>query len=139
VNQFSSNSRLLVKEPNRLCTPASTGPDGFPLGPPGDRQNYKCYRVEESPRRLEEVVQLVDEFGVQRSVLRRAELLCTPVTTNRVGGEAKPPPRPTEDLVCYGIRELEVFEPRRVFTLDEFGLQSVRAFDPQVLCVPSNT
>lgn len=138
-NQFTADSTLLVKEPYRFCTPASIGPDGGSLEPPTDGQHYKCYRVEEIPRLAEEVVELVDRFGAARVVVRRAELLCTPVTKQREGMETESPPRPEDELVCYGIRELEVFEPRRVFTLDEFGLQSVRVVDPLVLCVPSTT
>ena len=136
-NQFSAEGTLLVKDPNRLCAPASKGLEGPPVDPPRDRQHYKCYRVEEIPRLTEEVVELVDQFGTQRAVVRRAELLCNPVTKQREGREPEPPPRPGEHLVCYGIRELAPFAARRVFTLDQFGLQSVRVFDPLVLCVPS--
>lgn len=130
-NEFTAGSTLLVKEPTRLCTPATTGPDGS-LGPPRDRQHSKCYRVEETPRQPEEAVELTDEFGARRAVVRRAELLCTPVTL-----EGQPAPRPTENLVCYGITELAGFAPRRLFTHDGFGLQSVLVFDPLVVCVPS--
>jgi hypothetical protein len=136
-NQFVTNRELFVKEPNRLCAPAVKSLLGPPTQTPSDTQHYKCYRVEERPRLTEETVDLVDQFGLQRVVVRRAELLCNPVTKERASGERVVPPRPDEHLVCYGVSELAAFQPRFVFTRDQFGSQRIRVFDPEVLCVPS--
>jgi hypothetical protein len=137
-NQFTpGGSTLHVKEPNRLCAPATKGLDGPPPAAPADGQHYKCYRVEEDSPFPEERVELEDQFGVLRALVRRAELLCNPVTKQRDGRAPEPPPRPLDHLVCYGIAEDDLFAPRNVFTRDQFITQRVRVFDPQVLCVPS--
>lgn len=138
-NQFTDDAALHVKEPNRLCAPASLGPDGADLTPPTSGQHYKCYRVAETPLRAEETVELVDRFGESRVIVRRAELFCTPVTKQREGGSAELPAQPEDELVCYAINELQPFQPLRQFTLDEFGLQSIQVFDQLVLCVPSRS
>jgi hypothetical protein len=136
-NQFVQNRQLIVKEPYRLCAPAVKSLQGLPTTLPSDTQHYKCYRVEERPRLTEETVDLVDQFGTKRVIVRRAELLCNPATKERSNGEKVVPPRPAEHLVCYGIAESVTFAPRFVFTRDQFGSQRHRVFDPQMLCVPS--
>jgi hypothetical protein len=66
--------------------------------------------------------------------------LRTPAELDRpTAGSTGAPPRPSEELVCYGIRELDLFSPRRIFAVDQYGFQSIRVFDPLMLCVPSNT
>jgi hypothetical protein len=136
-NQFVQNRELIVKEPYRLCAPAVKSLQGPPTTTPSDTQHYKCYRVEERPRLTEETVDLVDQFGTMRVVVRRAELLCNPTRKERASGEVVVAPRPAEHLVCYGINEQAPFAPRFVFTRDQFGSQRVRVVDPLVLCVPS--
>jgi hypothetical protein len=136
-NQFVQNRQLIVKEPYRLCAPAVKSLQGLPTTLPSDTQHYKCYRVEERPRLTEETVDLVDQFGTKRVIVRRAELLCNPATKERSNGEKVVAPRPLEHLVCYGIAESVTFPPRIVFTRDQFGSQRHRIFDPQMLCVPS--
>lgn len=136
-NQFVTNRELIVKEPTRLCAPAVKSLVGPPAETPTDTQHYKCYRVEERPRLTEETVDLVDQFGTQRVVVRRAELLCNPATKERANGERVVAPRPDKHLVCYGINPVTAFQARNVFTRDQFGSQRVRIFDPHMLCVPS--
>lgn len=126
-NELAERSSLLIKEPNRFCTSAAVGPDGAALELPSEERRFKCYRVEDVLGLEDQTVELVDQFGALRTVVRRAELLCAAVASG------------DNHLVCYGIRELEPFAPRRVFTLDALGLQSVRVFDPLTLCVPSTT
>jgi hypothetical protein len=139
ANRFTTTSELLVKEPNRFCTAAARS-DGVVIDRPNDWQDYKCYRVEERPPLDEQVVQLTDQLGGRPAVVRRAEQLCTPAELFReTVGSTGPPPRPSEDLVCYGSRELNVFDPLRIFSVDQFGVQGFRVFDPLALCVPSNT
>jgi hypothetical protein len=136
-NQFVQNRELIVREPFRLCAPAVVTLQAPPTTVASDTQHYKCYRVEERPRLADEMVDLVDQFGTLRVVVRRAELLCTPTKKERSSGEKVVAPRPEEHLVCYGIVEQAVFPPRTVFTRDQFGSQRVRVIDPLVLCVPS--
>jgi hypothetical protein len=136
-NQFVQNRELIVKEPYRLCAPAVKSLTGPPTTTASDTQHYKCYRVEERPRLTEETVNLVDQFGTMRVVVRRAELLCNPTRKERASGEIVVAPRPAEHLVCYGINEQAPFAARTVFTRDQFGSQRVRVIDPLVLCVPS--
>ena len=136
-NQFVANRELIVKEPTRLCAPASKSLQGPPAQPPSDTQHYKCYRVEERPRLAEETLDLVDQFGTRRVVIRRADLLCNPVTKERASGERVVAPRPEEHLVCYAITSATSFTRQTAFTLDQFGRQSVRVVAPEVLCVPS--
>ena len=138
TNQFVTNRQLLVKEPNRLCAPASKGEqDVQPTTPPADTQHYKCYRVEEQPRFRGEQLVLVDQFGTEQTKMTRAESLCNPVRKERSSGEIVVPPRPDEHLVCYAIRDQVSFPDRSVHTLDQFGRQRVRVLEPIVLCVPS--
>jgi hypothetical protein len=137
TNQFVTNRELIVKEPNRLCAPAVKSLTGPPTTTPADTQHYKCYRVEERPRFGDETMDLVDQFGAKRVVVRRAEILCNPVRKERASGEIVVAPRPDEHLVCYGLAEQTPFTPRLVWLRDQFGTQRHRVFDPLMLCVPS--
>jgi hypothetical protein len=137
-NQFGENVELFVKEANRLCAPALKSEEPIPPdAEPEDTQHYKCYRVEERPRFSEDGVILEDQFREQVVDVRSAELLCNPVEKRRTGEEPVPPPRPDEHLVCYDFTERVPFPARNVFTRDQFGDQSLRALDPDLLCVPS--
>jgi hypothetical protein len=102
-----------------------------------DTQHHKCYSVFEPSSRPEEIVDLVDQFGTERVGVRAAQLLCNPVTKQRVGRPAEPAPRPDEHLVCYTLRRIQAFTPRRVHTRDQFVTQQVRVKVPVMLCVPS--
>jgi hypothetical protein len=136
-NQFGA-SELFVKEANRLCAPALKSTDPIPPGAePEDTQHYKCYRVDETPRFSEDGVLLEDQFRAQVVDVRSAELLCNPVEKRRTGHPPVPPPRPDEHLVCYDLTERTPFTALNVFTRDQFGDQSLRVIDPDLLCVPS--
>ncbi|MGH3103340.1 MAG: Ig-like domain-containing protein [Gaiellaceae bacterium] len=136
-NQFVTGATLRVDGPTRLCAPASKSLTGPPTASPVDTQHYKCYSVFETSQRPEEIVDLVDQFGLQRFGVKAATLLCNPVTKQRLNRPAEPAPRPDEHLVCYTLRKLQLFSPRRVFTLDQFISQRVRVKNPLLLCVPS--
>jgi hypothetical protein len=136
-NQFVTGSTMRVDGPTRLCAPATKSLTAAPTAQPVDTQHYKCYSARESSTRPEEIVDLVDQFGLQRFGVRGAMLLCNPVTKQRVGKPAEVAPRPDEHLVCYSLRKIQPFVARRVFTLDQFISQSVRVKNPLLLCVPS--
>jgi hypothetical protein len=136
-NQFTDGSTLRVDGPFRLCAPALKSLTASPTGSPVDTQHYKCYSAFEPSPRPEEIVDLVDQFGLQRFGVRPATLLCNPVTKQRVNRPAEPAPRPDEHLVCYPLRRIQAFTPPRVFTLDQFVSQRVRVKAPAMLCVPS--
>lgn len=137
TNQFVTGATLRVDGPTRLCAPALKSLTAPPTGSPVDTQHYKCYSVFEPTSRPEEIVDLVDQFGLQRFGVRAAKLLCNPVTKQRVGKPAEPAPRPDEHLVCYALRKLAAFSPRFVYTKDQFISQRVRVKNPLYLCVPS--
>jgi hypothetical protein len=136
-NQFTDGSTLRVDGPFRLCAPASKSLTETPTAPPVDTQHYKCYSVFEPSPRPEEIVDLVDQFGLQRFGVRGAKLLCNPAAKQRVNRPAEPALRPDEHLVCYALRRIQEFTPPRVFTLDQFVSQRVRVKSPLLLCVPS--
>jgi hypothetical protein len=137
TNQFVTGATLRVNGPTRLCAPASKSLTGPPTVPPVDTQHYKCYAAFEPSPRPEEIVDLVDQFGTERVGVRAAQLLCNPVTKQRVNRPAEPAPRPDEHLVCYVLRRIQTFAPRRVHTLDQFITQQMRAKVSRYLCVPS--
>lgn len=138
VNQFGE-ADLFVKEANRLCAPALKS-EGAPLPPgaePVDTQHYKCYRVDETPRFSQSGALLEDQFRSQVVDLRSAELLCNSVEKRRSGHDPVPAPRPEDDLVCYDLTERVPFTAVDVLTRDQFGDQTLRVIDPDLLCVPS--
>jgi hypothetical protein len=137
TNQFETGATLRVDGPTRLCAPASKSLTGPPTVPPVDTQHYKCYAAFEPSPRPEEIVDLVDQFGTERVGVRAAQLLCNPVTKQRVSRPAEPAPRPDEHLVCYGLRRLQPFAAERVHTRDQFVTQRMRVKAPLMLCVPS--
>ena len=136
-NQFVTGATIRVDGPTRLCAPATKSLTGPPTAPPVDTQHYKCYSAFEPSPRPEEIVDLVDQFGLQRVGVRGATLYCTPVTKQRAGRPAEAAPRPNEHLVCYSLRRISGFSARQAYTLDQFVSQRVRVKAPLVLCVPS--
>jgi hypothetical protein len=137
-NQFTE-STLLVRQPTRLCTPASKSEEDAPAAPPSDLDHMKCYAVsQERPVFTAETVTLRDQFGEQRVRLGGARFLCTPVQKRREDMELVQVRRPHEHLVCYRFStRFTPFTRRTVSTRDQFGLQSVTVRTPRMLCVPS--
>jgi hypothetical protein len=136
-NQFRDATVVRVGEPRHLCTPASKAREGSPGEPPADLNHYKCYRVSRTPS-VAERIGLSDQFASGGVLVRRLIRLCNPVEKRREGREPEPPPRPSEHLACYRVREPLDFEPLFVRIGDQFRLdERVQVTRPSTLCVPS--
>jgi hypothetical protein len=138
-NQFVERSTLTIGRPKWLCTPASKTLEGPPGPPPTDLDHYLCYDVRtESPRFSSETLGLTDQFHSETARIDRAREHCNPVEKRRDGRAPEPIKRPEEHLVCYRIVTTSpLFTARDVFTLDQFGPETLRVVAPRRLCVPS--
>jgi hypothetical protein len=129
-NQFETRS-YQVKQPTRLCNPASKSiPPSIPGMIPSGIDHFRCYGIEGGP--LNRAVSLRDQFGTQQAVVGEPEYLCNPASKNGSGIQ-----NPAGHLVCYELGEVDPFSERRVSVRDQFGLQTLTVEDPSKLCVPS--
>jgi hypothetical protein len=127
-------SRMLVRDPRRMCTPALKNPE---VGAPPNANHYKCYGVsaEQLPR-VSEAMGLRDQFGDEATRVDRALFLCNPATKVSRHGTFEPP-FPEEHLVCYRLVSFFPFAERDVLLRDQFGDQTLTVRSPRALCVPS--
>ena len=93
-----------------------------------DQNHFKCYSVEGT--KLAATVSLVDQFGSVTTPVTEPKFLCNPVDKNGEGI-----PNPSAHLVCYKIKE--EFKQRDVFVSNQFGTDTLKVKDTQLLCVPS--
>jgi Big-like domain-containing protein len=129
-NQFGTRS-YQVRQPTRLCNPASKRVPPGPPGPvPSGLSHFRCYGIEGGP--LNRAVTVRDQFGRQQVVVGEPEYLCNPASKN-----GSPISNPTAHLVCYELEGVDPFAERRVSLRDQFGVQSFQVEDPTKLCVPS--
>ncbi|MEM7480815.1 MAG: hypothetical protein AAF481_06550 [Acidobacteriota bacterium] len=103
-------------------------------GPFDDFANhYKCYEVFEFDNFDPREVRLRDQFGLSHDQVIRPRYLCNPVSKN-----FEPIPHPEVHLVCFEI--IEESEPREVKVLvrNQFGEQTLKVQQPELLCLPSS-
>ncbi|MGH7339484.1 MAG: DUF7450 family protein [Candidatus Rokuibacteriota bacterium] len=103
-------------------------------GPFDDIENhFKCYDIYSWEGFEETTVTLKDQFGVSTDVVVRPRLLCNPVRKNETE-----PPEPDIHLVCYQIIEDSDPAPHLLEVKNQFGVQLVKAQQPELLCLPSS-
>jgi hypothetical protein len=128
-NQFGEEQELNVGQPLFLATPTQK----YPHNPPSGLDHFQCYAV--SGKSLYDMVDLKDQFGIERYVrVYNPLLLCNPVvkTHNYV---VTPVENPDDHLVCYGIQRRQYY--RYMITADQFRTELLVARDSVLLCVPS--
>jgi hypothetical protein len=97
-NQFGEQ-RLTVSKADTLCVPAEKDMVPSPL----NLNHYKCYKVKPtkgSPKWIEQVVNVVDQFEEKETRLIKPSFLCNPVDKNGEGI-----PCEENHLVCYRIKD----------------------------------
>jgi hypothetical protein len=127
ANQFGK-TRIRTFSSPVLATPTMKNNEGFPE----ELDHYKCYRA--YGRSANTVVSLKDQFTEQRHKVGEPILFCNP-TRKEHGGVFTGVRNATEHLVCYAISR-EPFE-RTVVALDQFGTQTRRVRDADLLCAPT--
>jgi hypothetical protein len=138
-NQFGPG-RLTVLRPTSLCLPSLKYAARVRRAPSLFRarasltDHFKCYAVRQTGRVRPRVVVVADQFGRSRVRLLAPDRLCAPVQKNRTRVQ-----HPVSHLVCYPVRRLAPrrFRGRQVRVINQFGVELVRVFRPQELCVPS--
>jgi len=91
--------------------------------------HFKCYEAKGDPVNV--TVDLEDQFGVEPGVLvKKPELFCNPVDKNGEGIR-----NPAAHLTCYWIKEKD--ETRTVRIENQFGEQTLKVKNPELLWVPS--
>jgi hypothetical protein len=126
----------LVKE-TELFVP--TTKDLLEIPDPPDPQSpgyehFKCYRsTTEGPFPRDLIVELEDQFGFQKAVVRRPVRFCAPVDKN---GEAIHDP--VRHLTCYGLKPLVRWKApiASVFTRNQFRPEFLDVLRVKELCVP---
>jgi hypothetical protein len=137
-NQFGAQ-RLTVGGADTLCTPAEK--DGVPS--PLSLNHFKCYKAKPtkgSPKWVEQLVDVADQFEDKVTRVMKPSLLCNPVDKNGEGI-----PCEGNHLLCYRIKDAAgqmPFQRRTVDVLDQFGLPEVKVLrgdcrSTAYFCVPS--
>ena len=101
-----------------------------PVEPGAD--HLQCYDIDWSTKLDRRTVNLEDQFAVRENVRvsRRAEKYCTPVNKNGEGIT-----NPDSHLTCYRVKG---FKPKRKVKVEnQFGEQSFKIDESELLCVPS--
>ena len=132
-NQFGSQT-IKLEKPKTLCLPASKGaPNTDPGAPPAGLDHFKCYESDSGKPKVRRTVTLTDQFVTNDQVTTDdVEYVCTAASKN-----GEPVPDPDDYLVCYELEKLDKFTKRKVSLHDQFGVQTVEAKAPKLLCVPS--
>ncbi len=123
---FDPSGNLFVAEftANRISKIAGVSPPAAAL------DHFKCYEAEGDD--VVVTVDLEDQFGVELQVLvGEPKLFCNPVDKNGEGIS-----NPTVHLTCYEIEDKEG-EERVVEVDNQFGVQTLKVEEPELLCVPS--
>jgi len=100
--------------------------------PPPDVDHLQCYDIDWSTKLDRRTVNLEDQFAVRENVRvsRRAEKYCTPVNKNGEGIT-----NPDNHLTCYRVKG---FKPKRKVKVEnQFGEQTFKLDESELLCVPS--
>lgn len=99
--------------------------------PSAEVDHFKCYKAE--GERVNVTVNLEDQFGVDpRALVAKLKLFCNPVDKNREGIL-----NPAAHLTCYEIKVDEDDKKWQVFIKNQFGEQTLKVNESELLCVPS--
>lgn len=135
TNGFGSHA-LLIGEVERLCLPAGKSEVPTPAG----LDAFKCHSAHlagKKPHFMQQKVQVTDEHGSAKVLVKRPDMLCNPASVN--GSEVL---HDEAHLVCYRISELKEwgrkgFQPRNVSVAYAGEKAFVALLAREHLCVPS--
>jgi hypothetical protein len=131
TNQFG-RLRLVVAKANELCLPSGKALQPGPTPRPVKLDHYQCYLIKPLDRFKLRKVLLVDQFGKSTPVVVNPVRLCAPARKN-----ASRVLNRRDHLVCYQLRPLQPFRPRRALIVNQFGKATLVVVRPEWLCVPS--
>lgn len=142
-NQFGQ-LRLHVVTETHLMVPSSKGLTSAPPTPnpeaPGF-EHFKCYRVSvvgptKFPKNV--IIEVADQFGNGKYLVRKPLRICAPVEKKLVGGQIEPIRDPIRHLVCYGLRPIvKIPPPDEIQATNQFGIEHLRLKKEREFCVPS--
>ncbi len=142
-NQFGQ-LRLHVVTETHLMVPTSKGFGVAPPPPDPDAEgfeHFKCYRVSTvGPTKFPSgvIVEVADQFGAGKYLVRKPLRLCAPVEKKLVGGQVEEIHDPIRHLVCYGLRPIvKIPPPSEIQATNQFGIEHLRLKKERELCVPS--
>lgn len=135
-DQFGE-SRYKVKKRKELCNPAQKKREPWI----NKRAHQQCYAVNGS--RLNRPVAVLNQFGIQNLLVKKAQRLCLPTVKRELPGpKAKRIRVPIEHFTCYGIKaQSPLFSrralPRKIRVKDQFRAERVKLGRPKWLCAPT--
>jgi hypothetical protein len=93
--------------------------------------HYKCYKIKKDNVPFPSVATLIDQFGNENVEIKKPFLWCNPVEKN--GGSIT---NEVDHLLCYKIKGLKQDPPPHIQTTNQFGVSTLFAKKPFLLCVP---
>jgi hypothetical protein len=144
ANQFGTlrlhairESHLLVPSSKRVDDDDPPQPD--PLQP--GFEHYMCYKASVeggTPFPKNVIVEVSDQFGFGKYLLRKPTRICAPASKKRVSGPLEPIRNGLRHLVCYSVRPIQrTSPPDLVHARNQFGLEHLKIRGERELCVPS--
>jgi hypothetical protein len=141
TDQFGT-STAVVQEPLVLCNPTKKARPGIsttPIPPGLENAHLVCYLIDDTLPPPTDRFKTSNQFGSEELTVNAAQNLCVPSLKNPVAGG--PTVADIEKVLahfkCYGMTELTPFTPVDVILSDQFGVQSVKAVKPFLLCNPT--
>jgi hypothetical protein len=120
------NSAFLLSPSQRVTAgPPSRVPDGL--------NHFKAYRIVNSPK-MQRELHITGAFGPEDRVTTKAALLCVPVEQWH-HDEHSTVKNPTACLMVYELQPVEL--DSSITTIDQFGLNQLKASSGNWLCVPA--
>jgi uncharacterized repeat protein (TIGR01451 family) len=137
TDQFTTE-RVNVVRPEAFCNPVDK--DGSGINDPS--AHLACYKIhdvrgDEFPKFKKERVDVTDQFGTHRLLLKKTRSLCLPASKAPFGEVPGAPPTGLDHFKCYKTRQVGTkFDPRQVLLTDQFTTERVNVVRPEAFCAP---
>lgn len=95
--------------------------------------HYQCYKIKKDAIAFPPTANAADQFGSTVVNIKKAFLWCNPVSKN-----GEPIANNADHLLCYKIKGPSLVPTVHLASLNQFGMQTLFAKKPFVLCVPGD-
>ncbi|MGH7787345.1 MAG: CHRD domain-containing protein [Candidatus Binatia bacterium] len=95
--------------------------------------HFQCYKIKKDVVAFPPTVSAADQFAATTLELKKPFLWCNPVSKN-----GEPVYNIDEHLLCYKVKGPNLALPIHLQSVNQFGIQTLFAKKPFVLCVPGD-
>ncbi len=95
--------------------------------------HYQCYKIKKDVILFPPTANLLDQFGSSVVSIKKGFLWCNPVSKN-----SEPIANNVDHLLCYKTKGPTLSPPPHVQTSNQFGVSTLFAKKPFLLCVPGD-